>query len=72
MCGVKADVFWGQPAQMPSEVVNGVEEVFAVMPSGTGKLYQEWKFSFQAVVPAAEHVQGMHEKPCFIVTVPSP
>ena len=71
VCGVKADVFWEQPAQMPSKTVNNVEEVFAVMPFGTGKLYQEWKFNFQAVVPAAEYVQGMPEKPCFIVTVPS-
>lgn len=72
MCGVKADIFRGQPEQMPSKVVNGVEKVFTVVASGTGKLHQKREFDFQAVVPAAEHVQGMPKKPCFIVTVPSP
>lgn len=46
VCEVEADVFRGQPAQMPAEVVNDVEKVLAVMPFGTDKLYQEWKFNF--------------------------
>ena len=72
MCGVKADIFRGQPAQMPSEVVNGIEKIFTVVAFSTGKLHQKREFNFQAVVSAAEHIQGMSEKPCFIVTVPAP
>ena len=72
MCTVKADIFGGQPGQMPSEVVNGVEEVFTVVAFGAGKLQQKREFNFQAVVSAAEHIQGMPEKPCFIVAVPAP
>ncbi len=72
MCGAKADIFWGQPAQVPSEVVNGIEKVFTVMVPCAGKFHQKREFNFQPAVPAAEHVQGMPEKPCFIVAVPSP
>ncbi len=72
MCGIKADVFGGQSGAVSAEVINGIKKVFAVMASGIRKFHQERRFNFQAVVPAAEHVQGMPEKLCFIVTVPSP
>lgn len=72
MCGVEADIFGGQPGAAPAEVIDGIEEVFAVMASGAGELHQERELNFQAAVPAAEHVEGMAEKPCFIVAVPPP
>ena len=64
--------FLGQPAQVPSEVVNGIEKVFTVMAPCAGKFHQKREFNFQPAVPAAEHIQGMPEKPCFIVAAPSP
>ena len=70
VCGIKADILRGQSGAVPPEVVNGIEEVFAVVASGICELHQEREFNFQKAVPAAEHIEGMSEEPGFIVAVP--
>lgn len=46
---------------MPPDAVNSIKKVFAAAASGVGKLHQKREFYFEAVVPAAEYVQGVFE-----------
>jgi len=72
MCGVQTDIFGGKTKSIASEIINCIEEVFAVMPAGTGEIHQQGEFHFQLVVPGAEHIERMPEIPDFVITVPSP
>ena len=57
---------------MPLEIVNGKEEVFAVMAPGISKLHQEREVGFQDAAVAARHVQYVPEIPVALAAVPSP
>lgn len=72
MCRVEADIFWRKAKNIAPEIINGIEEVLAVMAACAGELHQQGEFDFQRIVPAAEHIQRMPEIPCVVVTVPSP
>ena len=39
MCGVEADIIGGKAKNIAPEIINGIEEVFAVMAACIGKLY---------------------------------
>lgn len=53
MCRVKADIFGGKPKNIAPKIINGIQEVFAVVTARAGKLHQQRKFNFQSIVPAA-------------------
>lgn len=72
MSRIEADVFVGKSEGIPSEIVNCVEEIFAVMAFGIRKLHEQWKIDFEGIISGTEHVQSMSEIPCFFVAVPSP
>lgn len=40
MCGVKADIFGEKTKNIASEIINGVEEVLAVMAACLGEIHQ--------------------------------
>ncbi len=72
MCRVQADILWGRAGNIASEIINCIEEIFAVVATRAGEFHQQGEFDFQGIVPAAQHVKRMPEIPCFFVTVPSP
>ncbi len=39
MCGVEADIFWRKAKNIAPEIINGIEEVFAVMAACAGELH---------------------------------
>lgn len=43
---IEADIFWGNSEGIPSEIVNCVEEIFAVMAFGIRKLHEQWQIDF--------------------------
>ncbi len=69
---IEADIFWRKSEGIPSEIVNCVEEIFAVMAYGIRKLHEQWQIDLQGIISGIEHVQSMSEIPCFFVAVPSP
>ncbi len=69
---VQADIFGGKAKSIAPEIINGKEEVLAVMAACTGELHQQGEFDFQGVVPVAEHIQCMPEIPGIVVAVPTP
>ena len=54
---VEADVPGRQARGVAAEIVDGVEEVQAVMPFCAGKLKGEGEFHLEIGIPAAEHVE---------------
>ncbi len=56
VCGIEADVFGGKAKGIASEIVNGIEEIFAVMPPGIGKFHEQGKIYFKGIISGTEHV----------------
>ncbi len=56
MCRVEADIFGGKAEHIAPEIINGIEEVLAVMAACAGEFHQQGEFDFQCIVPAAEHI----------------
>ncbi len=56
VCGIEADVFGGKAKGIASEIVNGIEEIFAVMVPGTGKFHEQGEIYFKGIISGTEHV----------------
>lgn len=72
MGGIKTDIPWEEPVSVTPEIINGIEEVPAVMPPCAGEVHQQWELNPELCIPGTEHIKGMPEIPAVIVAVPSP
>ncbi len=50
VCGIEVDVFGGKAKGIASEIVNGIEEIFAVMALGIGKFHEQGKIYFKGII----------------------
>lgn len=72
MSRIQTDIFRKKPIGTASESINGIKEIFAVMASGTGKVYEDGELYFKVAVSGTEHVKGAAKKPSFFIAVPTP
>ena len=72
MGGIKTDILWEEPIGVTAKIINGIKEIFAVMPPCASKVHQQGELDLELCIPGTEHIEGMPEIPAVIVAVPSP
>ncbi len=69
---IKTDIPWEKPVGITAKIINGIKEIFAVMPPCAGKVHEKRELDLELCISGTEHIKGMPEIPAFIVAVPAP